>query len=121
MCEQINRSVSDTGLPEILEKFGNIVNSVDDRELLKLYLFQVAYDAVICAIRQNYYELKDLTEYPNYSEICEWCGWPDLQDNGIFEQAIDAAWNVVRYANDIVPLEVMPYVKKHGRLSDVKL
>lgn len=117
MYERINRSVLDTGLPEIFGKFGNIVNNIDDRELLKLYLFQVAYDAVIDAIRQNYYELKDLTEHPNYTEICEWCGWPDLQDNGIFERAIDAAWNVARYANDMMPLEVEPYIKKYGRLG----
>ena len=117
MCKKINGPVSDTGLPEILEKLSNIVNNIDDRESLKLYLFQVAYDAVIDAIRQNYYEHKDFTEYPNYSEICDWCGWPDLQDNGIFEQAIDAAWNVARYANGLVPLEVMPYIKKYGKLN----
>lgn len=117
MYTKINLSVSNTGLPETLKEFSNVINNVDDRELLKLYLFQVAYEAIVDAVRDDYYELENLVSSPNYTEICDWCGWPDLQDNGIFEQAIDAAWNVARYANDMVPLEVEPYIKKYGRLG----
>ena len=117
MYIKINQSVSNTGLPEILKKFSDVVNNANDRELLKLYLFQIAYEAIVDAVRDNYYKFEDPVSSPSYTEICEWCGWPDLQDNGIFEQAIDAAWNVARYANDMVPLEVEPYIEKYGRLS----
>lgn len=33
----------------------------------------------------------------NYSAICENLDWPDFQDGGIFEQAIDAAIVAVSY------------------------
>lgn len=33
----------------------------------------------------------------NYSAICEYLGWPDLQDGGIFEQAIDQAIKVMEW------------------------
>lgn len=98
----INQTTIDSGLPKVLKEFAEVYAKLDSHEF-KLYLFQQAYDAIVEAI--------------NYSEICEWCNWPDLQDNGVFERAIDAAWNVARYANGIVPLEVMPYIKKYGRLS----
>ena len=37
---------------------------------------------------------EDELRRPNYSEICEICNFPDLQDGGIYEQAVDtaAAW-----------------------------
>ena len=117
MYKRIDRSVLDTGLPNVLKEFADVYAKLDSREF-KLYLFQQAYDAIVEAIRNGYYKDEDFVgEAINYSEICEWCNWPDLQDNGVFERAIDAAWNVARYANGIVPLEVMPYIKKYGRLS----
>lgn len=39
------------------------------------------------AVQENYYDLSDLNII-NYSEVCEWCNFPDLQDGGIYEQAI---------------------------------
>ena len=42
------------------------------------------------AVQENYYDLSDLNII-NYSEVCEWCNFPDLQDGGIYEQAIDVA------------------------------
>lgn len=39
---------------------------------------------------ENYYGLSDLNII-NYSEVCDWCNFPDLQDGGIYEQAIDVA------------------------------
>ena len=46
------------------------------------------------AVQENYYEFSDLKDL-NYSEVCEWCGWPDLQDCGVYEQAIDAAAKII--------------------------
>ena len=113
----INQAMTDTGLPNVLKEFADVYAKLESSEF-KLYLFQQAYDAIVEAIREGYYKEEDfLNEAINYSEVCEWCKWPDLQDNGVFEKAIDAAWNVARYANGIVPLEVMPYIKKYGRLS----
>ena len=47
-----------------------------------------------CAVQENYYDLSDLNII-NYSEVCEWCNFPDLQDGGIYEQAIDAAAKII--------------------------
>lgn len=46
------------------------------------------------AVQENYYDLSDLNLI-NYSEVCEWCNFPDLQDGGIYEQAIDAAAKII--------------------------
>lgn len=46
------------------------------------------------AVQENYYDLSDLNII-NYSEVCEWCNFPDLQDGGIYEQAIDAAAKII--------------------------
>ena len=46
------------------------------------------------AVQENYYGLSDLNNI-NYSEVCEWCNFPDLQDGGIYEQAIDAAAKII--------------------------
>ena len=36
------------------------------------------------AVQGNYYGLSDLNII-NYSEVCDWCNFPDLQDGGIYE------------------------------------
>ena len=46
------------------------------------------------AVQENYYDLPDLNTI-NYREVCEWCNFPDLQDGGIYEQAIDAAAKII--------------------------
>ena len=46
------------------------------------------------AVQENYYDLSDLNNI-NYSEVCEWCNFPDLQDGGIYEQAIDVAAKII--------------------------
>ena len=46
------------------------------------------------AVQKNYYEFSDLKDL-NYSEVCDWCNFPDLQDGGIYEQAIDLAADMV--------------------------
>lgn len=46
------------------------------------------------AVQENYYDLSDLNII-NYSEVCEWCNFLDLQDGGIYEQAIDAAAKII--------------------------
>lgn len=55
-----------------------------------LYYAGRALEELAGAINGGYYTRRDL-EYLNYSEICEWCDWPDLQNDGIYEQAIDLA------------------------------
>ena len=46
------------------------------------------------AVQENYYDLSDLNII-NCSEVCEWCNFTDLQDGGIYEQAIDAAAKII--------------------------
>lgn len=46
------------------------------------------------AVNENYYSIDDLKSI-NYSEVCDWCGFPDFQDRGIFEQSIMTATNTV--------------------------
>ena len=67
------------------------VLSTQNFHQLKPKLFKVAYDAIIDAAQNGYYdsflELREIS----YSEVCDWCHWPDFQDGGYFEQIIDAA------------------------------
>ena len=63
-------------------------------DLNKFEMVQKAARELFEAVQKNYYEFSDLKDL-NYSEICEWGGWPDLQDCGVFEQAIDLAANMV--------------------------
>lgn len=49
---------------------------------------------LVRAVQENYYDLSDL-DIINYSEVCEWRNFPDLQDGGIYEQAIDAAAKII--------------------------
>lgn len=65
-----------------------------DRENTKFEMVQNAAREIFKAVQENYYDFSDLKDL-NYSEICDWCGWPDLQDRGVFEQAIDLAANMV--------------------------
>ena len=65
-----------------------------DPEGTKFKMVQKAAKELFDAVQDKYYNFSDLKEL-NYSEICDWCGWPDFQDNGIFEQSIDAAANMV--------------------------
>lgn len=46
------------------------------------------------AVQENYYDLSDLNII-NYSEVCDWCNFPDLQDGGIYEQVIDAVAKII--------------------------
>lgn len=65
-----------------------------DQKSTKFEMVQGAARVLFEAVQENYYEFSDLKDL-NYSEICDWCGWPDLQDDGIFEQAINTAANMV--------------------------
>lgn len=60
----------------------------------KFNLVECATRELARAIQENYYDLSDLDNI-NYSEVCEWCNFPDLQDGGIYEQAIDAAVKII--------------------------
>lgn len=62
-----------------MDKFNLVVRAA--RELMR-------------AVQENYYNLSDLNII-NYSEVCDWCNFPDLQDGGIYEQAIDAAAKII--------------------------
>ena len=79
----------------LLGTIGNIA------ERIKINYNMDKFNLVVCAAREltravqeNYYDLSDLNII-NYSEVCEWCNFPDLQDGGIYEQAIDAAAKII--------------------------
>lgn len=61
----------------------------------KLDLVKKALEQLKDAINNNYYEKSDILQ-PNYSEICEWLGWPDLQDGGLYEQSINMAAKIIQ-------------------------
>lgn len=64
------------------------------REEVMRELVQQAADELFEAVEENYYDTSDLKR-PNYTEICEWLDWPNFQDGGLFEQAIDKATKIV--------------------------
>lgn len=77
----------------------------ENPDRVEFEMAQSAAKELFDAVQENYYgfdELKDI----NYSEVCEWLDWPDLQDSGIFEHAIDTAANMV--------LEVLKYKPQHN-------
>ena len=61
---------------------------------IKLELIRMAETELFNAVKKNYYDVDDLKSI-NYSEVCDWCGFPDFQDGGIFEQSIDTAANTI--------------------------
>lgn len=74
---------------------GNIAERIKiNRNMDKFNLVVRAARELTRAIQENYYDLSDLNNI-NYSEVCEWCNFPDLQDGGIYEQAIDAAAKII--------------------------
>lgn len=74
---------------------GNIAERIKiNRNMDKFNLVVRAARELTCAVQENYYDLSDLNNI-NYSEVCEWCNFPDLQDGGIYEQAIDAAAKII--------------------------
>ena len=70
----------------------------------KLELVQTAARELATAVQEGLYDFSNLKDL-NYSEICSWCGWPDFQDGGIFEQAINTAANMI--------LGIMGYKSQH--------
>lgn len=73
----------------IIENFSSFYEVfVNDQTEAKHSLVMAAVDKLLPVYKKGYYGLDDL-ENLNYSEICNWLGWPDLQDGGIFEQAIE--------------------------------
>lgn len=67
-----------------------------DRDNTKYQMVLCVMDKLFKAVTKGCYVIEeDLLKGINYSEICEWMGWPDLQDGGLFEQTIDTAVNAV--------------------------
>lgn len=77
----------------------------ENPDRVKFEMAQSAARKIFDAVQENYYEFDDLKNL-NYSEICEWLGWPDLCDDGIFDQAIKTAANMV--------LGVLGYKPQHN-------
>ena len=73
-----------------LEDLGDVLKECTRAEF-KTILFLKAYEELERSVKEGYYNSVADLEATNYSEICEWLKWPDLQDGGIFEQIIDAA------------------------------
>lgn len=72
----------------------------------KLELVLIANKEILEAMDKHYYSIDDLQQ-PNYSEICEWCGFPDFQDGGIFETIIDTAINLAANLNDYKAIQLI--------------
>lgn len=66
----------------------------ENPDRVEFEMAQSAARELFDAVQENYYGFDEL-KHINYSEVCEWLGWPDLQDRGIFEQAINTAANMV--------------------------
>ena len=64
-----------------------------DPKTTKFEMVQKVAKVLLKAVQENYYEFSDLKEL-NYSEICDWLGWPDFRDGGFFEQIINIAANM---------------------------
>lgn len=71
----------------------------------KLELVLIANKEILEAMDKHYYSIDDLKQ-PNYAEICEWCGFPDFQDGGIFETIIDIAINLAANLNDFKAVQL---------------
>lgn len=71
---------------------------------VKSTLVSKAFTELMEAVQHSYYGYNDLKDL-NYSEICHWCEFPDLQDGGIFEQCIDIAADSV--------LRILGYKPQH--------
>lgn len=65
-----------------------------DPKRAKFEMVRTAAGELFKAVQENYYHAQDLEDL-NFSEVCAWCGWPDFQDGGIFEQHIRIAANMV--------------------------
>ena len=75
----------------------------EDQEKTKFEMVITAAKELFRAVQEKYYDAQDLKNLKicHFAETCGWCGWPDFQDGGIFEQAIKAAANMVLEALDI--------------------
>lgn len=79
----------------LLGTIGNIAERIKiNYNMDKFNLVVRAARELARAVQENYYDLSDLNII-NYSGVCEWCNFPDLQDRGIYEQAIDAAAKII--------------------------
>ena len=76
-----------------------------DQEKVKFEMVQLAAREIFNAVHRDYYNSFEDLKNLNFAEICGWCGWPNFQDGGIFEQAIVTAANMV--------LGVMGYKPQH--------
>ena len=84
---------------DIIDLNGFVADFKKDPIQAKLKLVLIANKEILEAIEKGYYSTTDLEE-PNYTEICEWCGFPDFQDGGIFEKIINIAINLAANLND---------------------
>lgn len=67
---------------------------ITNRENAVFEMTQRAARELFRAVQKDYCTFEDLKAL-NFSEICDWCEFPDLQDGGIFEQVIKNAANMV--------------------------
>lgn len=89
------------------EIYGQLCSKlITDRENTVFEMTQSAARELFDAVQKNYYSWADLRDL-NYSEICDWLEWPNLQDGGIFEQVIDMAADMV--------LGVLGYKPQHSK------
>lgn len=75
----------------------------------KLNLTMRAITVLFNEIQADHIDLPGDLIKPCYSDITEACGWPDFQDNGIFEQAINIAADVILQIHGFKPVHSGKY------------
>lgn len=86
----------------------------EDPEITKLNMVRKAISYIEEGIKEgiiNYNNIIKELENPDYSEICDYLGWPDFQDGGIFEQCIDIACDTMLQIYDYKPLNYLNHEK----------
>lgn len=78
---------------------------MDNLIMHRLEMISAATREFNSAIQEGYYTAEDLQRI-NYSEMCDWLGWPDLQNEGEYEQAIMLAANNVLWAMGKKPRDI---------------
>lgn len=64
--------------------------NVENRPFIELV--NIAYKEIEKAMLADYDWFAEWFEHPNWAEICDWCGFPDIQhSDSLYERAINMA------------------------------
>lgn len=81
-------------------------------------LVNIAYKEIRDAVNEGKYDLiNDIVDDTNWSEICYWCGFPDIQKNeSIYERAINLATMQVMVDEGVKHSKIKEYIDE--RISE---